>query len=44
MIEKKLWNMFFNTGEIKYYLMYRKLVEKKVDGFGISESSRNNSG
>ena len=30
-MNKKLWELFKLTGDIKYYLMYRKLEEYEVN-------------
>ena len=38
MDEKQIWQLFKETGEIKYYIIYRNIIKKKVDLSGISES------
>ena len=34
MNEKDIWDLFKRTGEIKYYIMYRNIIDGKLDKGG----------
>ena len=34
MNKEDVWNLFKETGQIKYYIEYKKIKKKKVDDLG----------
>ncbi len=42
MNRKDIWSLFSTTGNIKYYLKYRDMVQKGIDNIGDNKSKWNN--